>query len=79
VEDGEVWKPHPDSYAAAAAALHAAPEQLTMVAVHPWDLDGAGRAGYRTVWINRHGSPWPDSLRRPDHEVPSFTELVTIA
>ncbi|WP_148575435.1 haloacid dehalogenase type II [Nocardioides caldifontis] len=79
VEDGDVWKPHPDSYAAAAVALQASPEQLTMVAVHPWDLDGAGRAGYRTVWINRHGSAWPDSFRRPDHEVPSLTELVTVA
>jgi 2-haloacid dehalogenase len=79
VEDGRVWKPHPDSYAAAARQLATPPDALTMVAVHPWDLDGAGRAGFRTVWVDREGATWPASFRRPDHRVGSFADLVGIA
>ena len=46
-----------------------------MVAVHPWDLDGAAAAGMRTAWIDRDRLPWPDSFRAPDLRVQSFEEL----
>jgi 2-haloacid dehalogenase len=75
VEGGPVWKPHPDAYASAAARLGASPSDLTMVAVHPWDLDGAGSAGFRTAWLDRGGSPWPDSFRPPDERVRRLTDL----
>lgn len=78
VEDGDVWKPHPSAYAAAAQRLGTAPGDLTMVAVHPWDLDGAAGAGLRTVWVDRTGSPWPDAFRAPDHRVAGLTGLVGV-
>ncbi len=31
-----------------------------LVAVHPWDIDGAARAGLATAWINRNGGVYPD-------------------
>ena len=31
-----------------------------LVAVYPWDLDGAARAGLASVWINRTGGPYPE-------------------
>lgn len=74
VEDGDVWKPHPEAYAAAAAAL-GRPSALTMVAVHPWDIDGAASAGWRTAWLDRGGSPWPASFRPPDRRVRVLAEL----
>jgi 2-haloacid dehalogenase len=79
VESGSVWKPHPDAYAAATDRLGAAPSDLTMVAVHPWDLDGAGSAGLRTVWVNRAGAPWSASFRPPDERVRRLTDLVHVA
>jgi 2-haloacid dehalogenase len=43
--------------------------------VHPWDLHGAARAGLRTAWIDRHGSPWPGYARTPDLRVSGVREL----
>lgn len=78
VEGGPGWKPHPGAYARAAEQLAAAPADLTMVAAHPWDLDGAGRAGLRTAWLDRDGLPWPDSFRRADHRVTTVGGLAVL-
>jgi 2-haloacid dehalogenase len=75
VEQGSVWKPHPGAYARAAEALAARPAELTMVAVHPWDLDGAASAGMGTAWVDRTGAPWPESFRPPDVRVRSLEDL----
>jgi 2-haloacid dehalogenase len=75
VSEGTVWKPHPEAYAAAATRLGTSPSDLTMVAVHPWDVDGAGSAGWHTVWLNRAGSAWPASFRPPEEQVSQLTDL----
>ena len=77
VEGLGVWKPHPDAYAHAAGLLGADPAALTLVAVHPWDLDGAARAGWRTAYVDRAGAVWPEAFRAPDHVVGSFLDLPT--
>ena len=46
-----------------------------MVAVHPWDLHGASRAGLRTAWVDRTGSPYPSHLPPPDLHVRSLVDL----
>lgn len=76
VEDAPAWKPAKTSYDHAATALGTTPEQMLMVAVHPWDIDGASRAGFATAWINRTGSPYPDYFEAPDHTVSALPELV---
>jgi 2-haloacid dehalogenase len=38
---------------------------MLMVAVHPWDLHGAARAGMATAWIDRTGAPYPDVFVPP--------------
>ena len=78
VEDRAVWKPHPEAYAAAVAQVGVLPADLTMVAVHPWDLDGAARAGLRTVWVDRTGTPWPGAFRTPGHRARGITGLVEV-
>ena len=75
VEEVGAWKPHPDAYASGAARTGRRPEDLVLVAVHPWDIDGAARAGWRTAYLDRTGTPWPPVFRRPDHHVSSLTEL----
>jgi 2-haloacid dehalogenase len=75
VEGLGVWKPHPESYAYCARALEEDPAALTLVAVHPWDTDGASRAGWRSAYVDRSGAPWPAAFRAPDVTVRSFTEL----
>ncbi|MDQ3095365.1 MAG: hypothetical protein M3Q82_05330 [Actinomycetota bacterium] len=46
-----------------------------LVAVHPWDIDGAARAGLATAWINRAGGPYPEYFRAPDLRPRSLAEL----
>lgn len=75
VEDAPRWKPAPESYAYALGKLEREAGDVVLVAVHPWDIDGAARAGLRTVWLNRSGAPYPAVMTRPDHEVSSIDEL----
>ena len=42
------------------------------------DVEGARRAGMRTVWMNRSGSHWPAAIGAPDHVVVSLTDLVAL-
>ena len=60
------WKPAPEPYLYAARELGVPPEECVLVAVHPWDIDGAERAGLRGGWLNRGRSPYPDFFRPPD-------------
>jgi 2-haloacid dehalogenase len=48
---------------------------MLLVAVHPWDIHGAARAGLRTAWINRTGARYPSYFRAPDITVAALTEL----
>ena len=76
-DDAGLWKPHPAAYRYAARRCKVDPGELVMVAVHPWDLDGASRAGLATAFIDRTGAPWPAMFRTPGHHVRTIGELVS--
>ncbi len=65
VADAELWKPAGASYAYAARTCRVDPAEMMLVAVHPWDIHGAARAGLRTAWINRTGTPYPAYFDAP--------------
>lgn len=75
VEDAPLWKPAPQAYAYAVETAALTPAECMLVAVHPWDIDGARRAGLRTAWVDRGGRPYPDFFGPADVEVSSLTEL----
>ena len=75
VEDAAAWKPARAAYGYAAAACRADPADMVLVAVHPWDIHGAARAGLRTAWLNRTGESYPDYFRAPGFTVTALTEL----
>jgi 2-haloacid dehalogenase len=75
VEDAGAWKPARAAYHYAADRLRMPPAEATLVAVHPWDIDGAARAGLRTAWINRTGAPYPAHLISPERTVTTVGEL----
>ena len=64
VEDADAWKPTASAYAYAAKACDVSPAEMLMVASHPWDVDGARRAGLQTAWVNRSGGPFPGTFQR---------------
>ena len=75
VEDAGVWKPAARAYAYALEVCGVEPEDAMLVAVHPWDIDGASRAGLATAWIDRSGGHYPSYFAAPDVEAASLVEL----
>ena len=75
VEDAPAWKPARAAYEYAAAACGSDLVDMLLVAVHPWDIDGAARAGMMTVWINRSGAPYPDVFRPPTFTLATLPDL----
>lgn len=63
-----------DAYQYAARRCGVSVKEMLSVAVHPWDIDGAARAGLTTAWINRAGTRYPDTSHRrptPCHRSPN--------
>jgi len=75
VEDAGIWKPAAGAYAYALERCGVDPMDAMLVAVHPWDIDGASRAGIGTAWVNRTGGPYPDYFRAPDLRPASMADL----
>ena len=66
VDEVRRWKPAREPYLHAARELGVAPAECALVAVHPWDVDGAKRAGLQAGWLNRRKSDYPDFFERAD-------------
>ena len=66
VSDAGRWKPAPEAYAYAAQRCAADHRDMALVAVHPWDIDGARRAGLRTGWLSRDGGGYPPFFLPPE-------------
>jgi len=78
VEDAGAWKPDPASYAYAARTCGVEAAEMLLVAVHPWDIDGAGRAGLSTAWVSRSGADYPGHFRPPTHTVRALPGLAAM-
>lgn len=75
VEDAPAWKPARTAYDYAADVCGVSPGQMLLVAVHPWDIHGAARAGLSTAWLNRSGGPYPEYFAAPDITVSDLEDL----
>ena len=79
VSEAGAWKPAAKPYRYAAARCGVPVQQMALVAVHPWDTDGAKRAGLTSGWINRKGLPYPEHFSVPDAtgpDLPSVAEAL---
>lgn len=71
-------KPHPAMFEEACRRFELEPREVLHVGDHPvQDIDGAGDAGLRTVWVNRNGITF-SGKRAPDREVASLGELAAL-
>lgn len=75
VEDAGAWKPARASYEYAAHTCGTSLADMLLIAVHPWDIDGAARAGMATAWINRDGSSYPEIFMSPTLTAGTLTDL----
>jgi 2-haloacid dehalogenase len=78
VTDAGAWKPTPTAYQYAAKTCETEPGDMLMVAVHPWDIHGASRAGLQTAWVNRSAGPYPASFLKPTITVSGLEELAEV-
>ena len=76
VESLSAWKPARSAYLEACASLDADPARTALVAVHPWDVDGARRAGLTGAWVDRGGRPYPQAFLPPSVTGGSLVEAV---
>ncbi|WP_406841489.1 haloacid dehalogenase type II (plasmid) [Streptomyces sp. AHU1] len=65
VDGPRCWKPAPAAYRNAAERAGVRPEQAMLVAVHPWDIDGARRAGLHGAWLRRGTPVYPRTMTPP--------------
>ena len=75
VEDAGVWKPAAAAYAYATRVCGVPAGEMLLVSVHPWDVDGAGRAGLRGAWLDRGSGPYPDYFQPPTLAALSLPDL----
>lgn len=77
VEAAGSWKPAPAPYRWAVERLGLPADRVAMVAVHPWDIQGAVAAGLVGAFLERPGAAgYPSGFPRPDHRAASLTDLV---
>ncbi|MFD1936842.1 MULTISPECIES: haloacid dehalogenase type II [Nonomuraea] len=75
VSGPRVWKPGRAAYDYAVDRAGVRPGEAALVAVHPWDIDGAQRAGLVGAWLNRRGAPYPSVMSTPRVTAPDLTAL----
>lgn len=75
VEDAGRWKPAAAAYEYAATTCGVLLGRMLLIAVHPWDIDGALDAGMSAAWLNRGGLPYPDYFHEPQLTAASLTAL----
>ncbi|GII59450.1 dehalogenase [Planotetraspora thailandica] len=78
VSGPRAWKPARASYAYALGKAGVRPDEAVMIAVHPWDIDGAQRAGLHGAWLDRQGTPYPPAMLAPEITAPDLIALASV-
>jgi FMN phosphatase YigB (HAD superfamily) len=71
-------KPHPSIFRLALQRWQFRPEEVLYVGDDlKYDVEGAGRVGMRTAWVNRKGRGRVEGIR-PDYEISSLLEILAL-
>jgi 2-haloacid dehalogenase len=68
-DEVEVSKPHPRTYE---LARRATGDDAWLVASHAGDVQGAGRAGFNTLWVGRPETRYLDVFPQPNVRAPNI-------
>jgi 2-haloacid dehalogenase len=75
VEEVGVYKPATAVYDLIGERLHVARDQVMFISSNGWDVAGAARYGFQTVWVNRAGLPVDRLSQTPAHIVADLSAL----
>ena len=79
VDPLRIYKPHPSVYQLAVQALGLLPSSILFVSSNAWDVSGAARFGFSTVWVRRTSASSFDELgQRPAHVVRGIDEIAQL-
>ena len=76
IDEVKHWKPHAAPYQYAVEKLGLPASEVTLVAAHAWDVQGAKRAGLRGAWVGRLEKKFEAAMGAPDLAADSIAELV---
>lgn len=79
VEEVGRYKPVPEVYALVETRMRLARDRVLFVSSNGWDVAGAARFGFATVWVNRGGLPMDRLPHGPNHIIPDLSHLPVIA
>ena len=75
-EGARAYKPNPELFLTLLRQLDVRPEEAAYVGDRQYeDIQGAGRVGMNTVWINRAGVKPDPNLPVPDYQIKSLLEI----
>jgi len=77
VDDTRRFKTDPATYDMVTASWKLYPDAVSFQSSNRWDVAGATRFGFRTVWINRANQPEEYDDLRPSLILPSLEGLLT--
>ena len=75
VEEVGLFKPRPEVYAYAARRCRVRLNRMALVAVHPWDINGAKAAGCIGAYVTAD-RPFASTMRAPDLQAPTLAAAV---
>ena len=76
IEEIKIWKPHPEPYLYVSSKLNYYPNEIIMIAVHGWDINGAKRVGMKTGYITNYEKRLSSYYYKADFTAESCKELV---
>lgn len=75
VETAGIFKPARAVYDLVQAETGVPPEDVLFVSSNGWDVAGAARYGFETVWVNRAGLPVDRLMAAPAHVLSDLTTI----
>ncbi len=79
IEEAGVYKPSAEVYALVEPRMGVGRDKVLFVSSNGWDIAGAARFGFATVWVNRAGLPMDRLPHGPNHIIPDLARLPVIA
>lgn len=76
IDEVKHWKPHAAAYQHAVGRLGLPAREVTLLAAHAWDVQGARRVGLRGAWVGRLEKKFEPAMGEPDVAADSIAELV---
>lgn len=78
VEEVGVFKPDARVYAMVEGRFSVPPSETLFISSNGWDIAGAARFGFNTLWVNRSGRPVDRLPGRPDATHSDLTHVLEV-